>query len=199
MILCEGDTEELAVRHFIARQWTNEGRNAIGLHPINLRGRLQDVPIKAAMFLDEHDVLGVLTLVDLYGMDRVTHHGDDELEEKIRRVSTWLANGLRHPRSAVFFPQLSVHDTEALILAEGAALASRLGDPNIRPDPNAELKDFGRPPQKLIHDLFVSRKGDRYHKIKDGTPLFARLEFEPVYQTCRYFRPFYDALRTLAG
>jgi hypothetical protein len=150
------------------------------------------------MFLDEPDVLGVFTLVDLYGMDRVTHRTDDDLDARILRVTTWFSGGLRHPRSAAFFPYLSVHDTEALILAEGTALAKRLGDLGVRPDPNAELKNFAKPPQKLIHDLFVSRKGDRYHKIKDGTPLFASLVFEPVYQTCRYFRAFYDALRKLA-
>lgn len=199
VILCEGDTEELAVRHFIARQWIYEGRSAVGLHTINLRGRLQDVAIKATMFLDEPDVLGVFTLIDLYGMDRVSHQQDDELDQKIQRVTAWLANGLHHPRAAAFFPKLSVHDTEALILAEGAALANRLNDQSIRADPNAELKNFGKPPQKLIHDLFVSRKGDRYHKIKDGTPLFARLQFDAVYRTCRYFRAFYDSLRKLAG
>lgn len=198
VILCEGDTEELAVRHFIARQWNYEALNAVGLHTINLRGRLQDVPARACMFLDETEVLGVFTLVDLYGMDRVTHNSGDELDEKVRRVSNWFATALQHRRSAVFFPHLSVHDTEALILAEGAALARRLRDSGIRPDPNAELKNFGQPPQKLIHDLFVSRKGDRYHKIKDGTPLFASLEFDPVYRTCRYFRAFYDALKDLA-
>jgi len=199
IILCEGDTEELAVRYFIFRQWVHEGRNAIGLHPINLRGRLQDVPLKAAMFLDEPDVLGVFTLIDLYGMDRVAHHNDDDLRAKIERVCGWLRSGLQHPRSSVFFPYLSVHDTEALILAEGIALGRRLADTSIRPDANAELKNLAKPPQRLIHDLFVSRKGDRYHKIKDGRPLFASLQFEPVYTTCLHFREFYDALRRTAS
>ncbi len=33
MILCEGDTEELAVRHSVARQWRFERLESVGLKP----------------------------------------------------------------------------------------------------------------------------------------------------------------------
>lgn len=36
VILCEGDTEEIAIKHFVRRQWEADGLRAIGLHPINL-------------------------------------------------------------------------------------------------------------------------------------------------------------------
>ena len=101
---------------------------------------------------------------------------------------------------ADFFPHASVHETEAWILAEGTALAKRLRDPGIRPEPDAELRNFHNPPSKRINDLFLSRRSkDRYHKIVDGGPLFAALQFEPVYRSCRYFRAFYDELKTVAS
>ncbi len=200
IVLCEGDTEELAVRHFISRQWRTDGLASIGLQAINLSGRLQDIGIKAGLYLEEPEILGAFTLIDLQGMDRVIHHPDDDLDVKIQRVLQWLRKQVSHTRIADFFPHVSVHEIEAWILAEGSALARRLGDPDIKPDPNAEQKNFDTPPSERINKLFLTRKhGDRYQKIRDGRPLFAALQFQPIYESCRYFRALYDDLRRVAG
>ena len=196
VILCEGDTEELAVRHFIARQWQSEGHKTIGLKTVGLRGRIQDVAVKSMLFLDEQSVLGVFTLIDFYGMDRVNHPLDDSLDTKVQRVRDWLRAQISHIRSNDFFPHVGVHETEAWIMAEGSALAGRLNDNSLRPDPNAELKNFQRPPSKRINDLFLTRRPrDRYQKIRDGTPLFKAMKFAQVYKSCRFFRDFYNDLK----
>lgn len=196
VILCEGDTEELAVRYFIARQWQTEDHQAVGLKAVGLRGRIQDVAVKSRLFFDEQNVFGVFTLVDLYGMDRVNHSPDDSLDTKVQRVRDWLREQVSHTRSNDFYPHVSVHETEALLLAEGSALAGRLNDNSIRPDPDAESKNFPKPPSRRINELFLTRKhGDRYQKIRDGTPLFKALNFDTVYNSCRYFRAFYDDLK----
>lgn len=196
VILCEGDTEELAVRHFVARQWKADGLNSVGLHHVNLHGRLQDIGIKTSLFLDENGVLAVFTLIDLCGMDRVQHPPTDKLEAKVERVRDSLRTQPRRSTSGRFFPHVSVHETEAWILAEGSALARRLNDSGIRPDPDAECKNFQKPPHERINELFLTRRhGDRYQKIRDGRPLFASMQFEFVYKACRYFRSFYDDLK----
>ncbi len=165
VILCEGDTEELAVRHFISRQWRADGFGSVGLHPINLLGRIQDTGVKAKLYLEEPDVVAAFTLVDLHGMDRVVHRPDDELDEKVQRVGDWLRGQVGHARVDDFFPHVCVHQTEAWILSEGSALAKRLGDPNIKADPDAELKNFEKPPSKRVNELFLTRRfGDRYQK-----------------------------------
>ena len=64
IVLCEGDTEELAIRRFVTRQWQADGFKSIGLRAENLQGRLQDVGPKARLFLDEGDVLAVFTPED---------------------------------------------------------------------------------------------------------------------------------------
>ena len=196
VILCEGDTEELAVRHFIQRQWASEGLSRVGLKAINLRGKLQDVGTKGRLFLDEPDVVAVFTLIDLYRMDRVKHLAADGLHEKVERVREWLRGQVEHPRSAAFLPHVCVHETEAWILAEGVALAKRLRDTTIQPDPDAEAKNFGNPPSKRLNQLVLSRRsGDRYHKISDGRPLFSDMRFEAVHKTCGYFRTFYEDMK----
>lgn len=196
VILCEGETEELAVRHSIARRWQTEDHQTVGLKAIGLRGRIQDVAVKSRLFLDEQNVLGVFTLVDLYRMDRVDHPVGDSLNTKVQRVRDWLKAQVSHTRSNDFYPHVSVHETEAWILAEGSALAGRLNDNSLRPDPNAELKNFQLPPSKHINELFLTRKhGDRYQKIRDGTPLFKAIKFDVVYNSCQYFRAFYEDLK----
>lgn len=199
VVLCEGDTEELAVRHFIARQWQTDNLGPVGLKRINLHGKLENVGKFARLYLDEQDVLAVFTLVDLQGMTRVIHSPNDNLEAKIERVREWLRARVTHARARQFSPHVCVHQTEAWMLAEGHALARRLKDPAIEPDPNAELKNFQNPPSDRLNELFLRRRSSRYNKISDGQPLFAAMQFDPVYSSCRHFREFYDDLRALAS
>ena len=198
MILCEGRTEELAVRHFVARQWREAGLTSVSLDCRNLSGQPKKVGPYATMYLDEPDVLAVFTLVDLNRMNLVTYARDDELEEKVQRVQGWLRNQVHeHSRARDFFPHVSVHEVEAWILAEGKALSRRLGDSNITPDSKAEFKNFQNPPSNRLNDLFRRIKSRRYQKIEDGTPLFKATQFQPVYDSCPYFRHFYDDLKAL--
>jgi hypothetical protein len=196
VVLCEGKTEERAIRFFVARQWALDGLSAVGLDRVDLRGHLDKVAPFARNHLDEPEVLAVFTLIDLYGMTSVTHPANDELDAKVQRVQNWLRDRLgQHKRADYFVPHVSVHEVEAWILAEGAALARRLGDPWIRPDPQAEVKNFQNPPSRRMSELFLKSKGRHYQKIEDGEPLFSQMEFQPVYTSCPYFRKFYDDLK----
>jgi hypothetical protein len=158
VVLCEGDTEELAVRHFVARQWRFDGLESVGLKPVNLHGKLEEAGKFAADYLDEGEVLSVFALIDLFGMSRVRHQADDPLDVKVGRVRDWLRNRVVHPRRDDFYPHVSVHEVEAWILAEGNALSQRLRDPSIRPDPQAELRNFEKPPKRRVGELFLRIK-----------------------------------------
>jgi hypothetical protein len=199
VVLCEGKTEELAVRHFIARQWHADNLGSVGLKRIDLDGKLGNVGKFAELYLDEQDVLAVFTLVDLQGMTRVVHPPGDKLEAKIQRVRAWLRARVTHPRARQFSAHVCVHQTEAWILAEGHALARRLKDPGIEPYPNAEQTNFKNPPSERLNELFIRKRSRRYNKISDGQPLFAAMQFEPVYNSCPHFRTFYDDLRAVAS
>ena len=199
MVLCEGDTEELAVRYFVARQWKADGLGSVGLSLRNLQGNLNKIGPFARNCLDETDVVAVFTLVDLYGMNRVDHPAGDNVDAKVARVKVWLCDQVKHRRCPPdFFPHVSVHEVEAWILAEGDALSKRLNDPRISPEPDAELKNFLRPPKKRLNELFWRSKKTRYAETLDGQPLFSKMEFQPVYDSCRYFREFYDSLKRAA-
>ena len=198
VILCEGDTEEIVVRCFLRRQWKLEGLDAVGLHADNLQGSLHRIGTKAGLHLDEEDVLAVFSLVDLYGCTQVKHGANDDINTKVRRVQEWLKSTVKNPRLDEFHPCVSVHEVEALILAEGNALSTRLSVPQVAPDPTAETKNFLRPPSVRLNDLFWAHKKRGYHKITDGTPLFQKMQFDPVYRSCSYFREFFEKLRGVA-
>jgi hypothetical protein len=195
IVLCEGDTEELALRHFVARQWELDGLGSVGLRGINLNGKPQNAGKYANLYLGEQEVRAVFTLVDLQGMAQVVHQPHDILEAKIKRVQYWLRGQVNHARANQFIPHVCVHQTEAWILAEGYALAARLKDAGITPDPNAEVKNFQNPPSVRLNELFLRIKSRRYNKTVDGTPLFAAMQFVPVYNACPHFRAFYDDLK----
>ena len=199
VVLCEGDTEELAVRYFIARQWKSDGLESVGLKTIDLSGKPQNVGKFATLYLDDEDVLAVFTLIDLQGNNQVVHQPEDDLETKVQRVQHWLRAQASHARAQRLVPHVCVHQTEAWILAEGHALAARLKDADVRPDPDAEAKNFQNPPSKRLNELFLKAKKSRYNKRIDGTPLFKALQFAPVYDSCRYFREFYNGLKSAAG
>jgi hypothetical protein len=198
VILCEGDTEEIAIKHFIRRQWEADGLRAIGLHPINLNGKLEEVFAYVPRYRRDSQVIAAFTLIDLYGMNRVQQGSQDSLAVKVARIKTWLRKDFGVDYMDFFYPHVSVHEVEAWLLAEGECLAKRLKDAKIQPNPNAETQNFDNPPAKRIDNLFKHhRRNDGYHKINDGNTLFKCLQFGPVYKSCQYFREFYDELRSV--
>jgi hypothetical protein len=197
VILCEGDTEINAIRYFIAPHWQKDGFKEIGLHTINLNGKLGDIAKLTPRYAQENKVVAVFTLVDLYGTNQVQHSRDDELAQKIVNVQNWLQKGLLAKIRKKFHPHVSVHEIEAWLLAEGNCLAKRLNDKTIQPDPQAETRNFENPPSRRLQALFKSRSKN-YLKIQDGTALFQDADFETVYTSCPYFKAFYDDLKVVA-
>jgi len=197
-VLCEGESEEIALRCFIARQWESDGLASVGLRGINLSGKIQNAGKFANLYLDDNEILAVFTLVDLQGTTQVIHQPQDGLAEKVQRVREWLRGQVDHVRANQFFPHICVHQIEAWILAEGNALRARLRDLEIQADPKAELKNFQNTPSRRLNELFLRSKSTRYNKKIDGTPLFKAMAFEPVYTCCSYFRAFYDDLKAVA-
>jgi len=198
VILCEGDTEENAIKYFVWPQWQKDGFGEIGLPTINLKAQLEKIPRYAQNNAKKEEVLAVFTLIDLYGMDRVRHRKDDDLSHKVARVQKWLRKGLSTKIRQKFHPHLSVHEVEAWLLADGRCLVKRLNDKSIKPDPQAEKRNFENPPSSRLKSLFKKYKREGYTKIVDGVALFQDADFETVYATCHYFRDFYDDLKAVA-
>jgi hypothetical protein len=197
VLLCEGESEEIAAKYFLRRQLEAVGLKAVGLHPINLNAKIEDIFTNTRRFRKDRDVVAVFTLVDLYGFNRVAFQAHATVGQKVEAARAWLREGASDVDPGFFHPHLAVHDLEAWLLAEGAALAERLHH-RIAPHPRAEELDFERPPGKLVDDLFQKHRKEAYRKTIDGPPLYKSLAFDLVYQSCLYFREFYDDLQSTA-
>jgi hypothetical protein len=198
VILCEGDTEESAIKYFVWRQWQKDGFGEIGLSTVNLKAQFEKISRYAQNNAKKDEVLAVFTLIDLYGMDRVRHRKDDGLSHKVVRVQKWLRKGLSAKTRQKFRPHLSVHEVEAWLLADGLCLAKRLNDQTIQPDPYAETRNFENPPSRRLQTLFQKTRSKSYLKIQDNTVLFQDADFATVYASCPYFKAFYDELKAVA-
>lgn len=86
---------------------------AIGLHSINLNGKLEDVFAYVPRYRRDSQVIAVFTLVDLYGMNRVQHGSNDSLADKVVRVKLWLRGDFGSDYANFFYPHVSVHEVEA--------------------------------------------------------------------------------------
>lgn len=197
-MLCEGDSEELATCHFLRRQFAVDCLVGIGLHPINLAAKLEDVFVKTRLFRSDRRVLAVFTLIDLYGMNRVRLHDAASLDDKVEVARDWLRSGVGNVDSRFFYPHLCVHEIEAWFLAEGQSLAKRLKHSSVQPLANAEELDFAKPPKVRVNELFRKHLGRNYHEVRDGTALFKGLAHDAVYRSCRHYREFYDELCEVA-
>jgi len=142
----------------------------------------------------EGRVIGVFTLIDLYGMSRVTHSHQDTLDKKVERVKEWLRNGVSGVAEDFFRPHVCVHEIEAWFLAEGEALRKRLRAARLDPLYNAEELDFDNPPKNRLTLLFRQHLVRRYEENNDGQPLFKALAHSALYERCRYYREFYEDL-----
>lgn len=195
IILCEGKTEMIAVEHFVRRRWDGEDLKSIALHPINLKAKLDDVFGSVARFRKDPKVLAVFTLIDLYGMNRVEHKSDSTLKQKVEGVRAWLRKDFDLDLLKFFHPHLSVHEVEAWLLADGQCIG-----PDVEPVSKAEEKDFQNPPKARINETLKRRRnGDGYREVSDGTTMFKKARFDVVYQSCSYFKAFYDDLKEVAG
>jgi len=198
VLLCEGESEVLATRRFLRRQFEADGLKAIGLHPINLKGKLLDIPAYAVRYSQSRDAAAVFTFVDLYGNNAVVHRPEASLEDKVSAVRDWLRTEARDVPPDFFHAHVSVHELEAWFLAEGKALGRRLRHTRLRPDRQAEHRNLGNPPQKRVNALFHAHLRREYRKIRDGGPMLSDLAHDDVYKACQYYREFYDDLTSTA-
>ncbi|MBN2290382.1 MAG: DUF4276 family protein [Candidatus Glassbacteria bacterium] len=198
IVLCEGETEVIAVREFIKRKWEENGLRSVGLIPIDLRGQLGNLHDKAERFCRDEKNIAVFTLVDLHEFKGVDLRGFGPLTEKIGAAKKWLKNDFETRVLEKFHPHLAVHETEAWILADGEALANRLRNRGIRPRRNAEKIDDQNPPKKILDELFKKYRKHEYRVLIDGAPLFKKMDFTRVYGSCPNFREFYEDLKSAA-
>lgn len=190
-ILCEGDTEENAIRYFIRPQWDKiDDLKSIALDYKTIKPK--DIHKQTKLLIENNDCNVVFILFDLYGFQQELK--GNSFKEKRKYIIDKLKTNSEYAN--LFFPHFAIHEIESWILTDGDALSAYLKS-RVAGENNAEEIDFDNYPSKRLNYLFLKLKKRRYYKNTDSTALFKKLDFKKVYDNCHYFRTFYDELKNV--
>ena len=153
VLFCEGYAERGVLGPLLRRWLEPKLSERGGFRPVLFSGWRQlvdDAPKKAAMHLRDKDILGVISLLDLYGP---TFYPANYVTVDERRE--W---GIKEMRSRVnqdrYRHHFAVHEVEAWLLSQPdllpAAVRNKLPGKAEKP----ESVNFDEPPAKLLNRLY---------------------------------------------
>lgn len=195
-IFCEGHTERAVMGDLLARWLNPKLTERVGFKRVRFDGwheLVRDTPRKAIRYLADPDILGVVSILDLYGPTFYPDHlntADDRrqwgMEEMRRKVS--------HEKYRHHF---AVHEVEAWLLAQPDILPQQVRNRLPARAAQPEAVNFDVPPARLLNRLYREAISRDYKKVTEGTKLFARLDPETVYLSCPAFKALADDLLDL--
>lgn len=194
VVLVEGDTEAMTLKSFFWRWLDANGLGHVGVCPVKFRGcghYIQEYAKKTHLYLSTPGVIGVVGLLDLYGLTHPVAKSGTVAE---RYTKTKAA--LERPVSGDFRQHFAVHELEAWLLSDPA-----LFKPSLRsklPKKPPEEVNFGTPPAKVLEKHYPKACGCDYKKTTDGRTLFQKLDPAQAAAKCPYLKLLLDDLLDMA-
>lgn len=194
VVLVEGDTEAKALPLFFLRWLTANGLGHVGVVPVKFRGcghYLQEYGKKARLYLSAPGVIGVIGLLDLYGLKHpVAKSGT--VAERYNKTKAALERNV----SGDFRQHFDVHELEAWLMSDPDLFDSRLRLKLPKKPP--EKINFDTPPAKVLEKQYPKVLGRDYKKTTDGVTLFQRLDPALAAAKCPYLKVLLDDLLDMA-
>lgn len=134
VILCEGPSDEAILKVLFQKDRLNH--IAPWIQPLNgvTRFREKEIKSRVCSCLKTPGVLAVFALIDLKGSETIVNYPSDitSYVEKARLAKEHLKKFLSGlPESDRFYPHVAVHDIEAWILADKAAVTNYFGSSTL--------------------------------------------------------------------
>lgn len=207
-VYVEGPSDKLALQALLAPLLAQLREKRVFVKFFEASGKksvLLEVPKRAVSILDRNPRDIVVALPDLYPKN---HGFDHETPEQ-------LAAGIREQfRGAVRQKKLTnrqeleqrfevfcfKHDLEALILAAFEALKSHLQAPGLKRTWKLPVEDVdhGRPPKKVVEEVFQTHGQRRYKETVDAPLILGASHYSGVADECpQCFKPFVEFLSSL--
>jgi hypothetical protein len=196
VIFCEGHTERAVMADLLSRWLNPRLTQRVGFKRVRFDGwpqLVEETPKKAEMHLRDPGILGVISLLDLYGPTFYPSHLTTASKRREWGVQYMLGR-FSDPRYRHHF---AVHEVEAWVLSQPenlpSAVRKRLPGKIAQP----EMVNFDEPPAKLLNKLYQETLHKDYKKVVEGTKLFGKLNPEMVYTKCPSFKALADDLLNL--
>lgn len=196
ILFVEGDTERLALPGFLKRWLDPRLPKPIGVSPICFFGNdnyLAEVKKRAGLYLRQQNVIAVIGLLDLYGLNFPNH-----LTSPLERYD-WFKQDLEKRVGQQKFHQFfAVHELEAWLLSDPTIFPSTLQTALHSATVNPEAVNFNQPPSKLLPRLYREKLKADYKKKAEGGSLFSKLDPDIAYQKCPHLKKMLDEMLRLA-
>lgn len=200
VLFVEGHTEHQAVAAFFKRWLDPRLRTPVGVQTVRFDGwaeMVRDTPQKAKMYLNapKGDVLAVIALLDLYGLQLPYPAALDSVAERIAWATEHLEHKVGEGRFRQFF---AVHETEAWLLSEPRLFPAEIAKSLKGKAEKPETVNQDEPPAKLLERLYRSSMGRGYKKVTEARNLFPALSPDAAYAKCPQLRTLLDTMLELA-
>jgi len=194
VVLVEGDTEAKALPPFFRRWLAAGGCGHVGVVASSFRGNdnyLKEYAKKARLFLAVKDVIGVIGLLDLYGLKH-----PQALTGTVAQRYKNMQRELEQNVAGAFRQHFAVHELEAWLISDPDLFDSRLRL-NLPKKPPEKI-NFDTPPAKVLEKQYPKVLGRDYKKTTDGVTLFLRLDPALAADKCPYLKILLDDLLDMA-
>ncbi len=200
VLFVEGYTEEKAVAPFLKRWLDPRLEQPIGIQTVRFDGwaeMVRDIPKQAKDYLNapKGDVVAVIALLDLYGLQLPYPPHSDTVAQKIVWATAHLEQKVGDARFRQFF---AVHETEAWLLSQPTVFPGEIARSLHSKAQMPETVNFDEPPAKLLERLYKSETGRSYKKVTQAYNLFAKLDSEIAYAKCPQLQALLDTLLEIA-
>ena len=196
VLFVEGDTERV-LKDFLKRWLDVRLSDKVHVDIFNFQGcykLIKKTPKKANMYLSQSDVIGVISLLDLYCPDFYPKDIKN-VHERYKWAKDKLEKEVGQPKFRQFF---AVHETEAWLLSDPAIFPQEIRTAIELFPKKPEEVDFDHPPAKRLNDLYLEHLHKGYKKVVDGNQLFKKLDPNAVYSKCPHFKEMMDEMLKMA-
>lgn len=197
VLFVEGHTEKEVLSGFLKRWLDPKLSNPVGISTVRFDGwaeLVKDSPTKARLYVEQENVIAVISLLDLYG-PTFYPPAVSSVEERYEWGKRRLEKLVDHEE---FFHFFAIHEIEAWLLS----------DPSIFPVPmrkaveanslDPESVNGTQPPSKLLNEIYERETRRRYKKVTHGKALFKELDPEIARKKCPHLKLLLDKMLELA-
>lgn len=197
VVFVEGYTEKKVLSRYFKRWLDTRLNSDVGIQLVQFEGcneLMKNPPPKARRYVERSDVIAVIAIMDLYGLD-IYPMDKRTVADRYLWAKAELERRVEHPKFHQFF---AVHEIEAWLLSDPKLFSSEIRKELPQNIQKPETVDFTHPPAKLLDDLYQRIKRKSYKKITDGVNLFDRLDPNVAYTNCPYLKELFDEMLRLA-